>query len=170
MKNLISISLILFVQFVQAQEIIIEPAQPRVGDNVRVGVLLNNPSGNCLSLPATNISQGVTHWLSQATPDTSVLYIVANINAGTNCPTYPRYFYDLGQLNEGQHSLLFNYFSPNVTFQAVDFDPPPPYISMNFEVLGAPRVIASSSTISLVLLAFLLFLTVARRLNSRYTY
>ncbi len=170
MKILTTISFILFVQFVQAQEIIIEPAQPRVGDNVRVGVLLNNPNGSCLSLPATNTSQGVTHWLSQATPDTSVLYVVANINAGTNCPTYARYYYDLGQLNQGQHSLLFNYFPPSVTFQAGNFDPPPPYISMNFEVLGAPRVIASSSAISLVLLAFLLFLIVAKRLNSRYTY
>ena len=165
MSRLVSLFLLFFVCSLQAQEIIIEPAHPQVGDNVRVGVLINTP-GYCVSLPAVNTSQGVTHWLSQPNGDSSLLYVVANITPGVNCPIYQRYFYDLGQLNEGQHGLIFNYFSPSVTFQAVDFDPPPPYISMSFEVFGAPRVVASTSTFALLLLFVLLFVIATIRLKS----
>ena len=81
--------------------VITEPANPIVGDTIRVGVF-HTFYPPCLTLPATNF-QGLSHLFELSGNDIR-LTAVDDSDIIPISPA-PRAFYELGQLPEGTYSL-----------------------------------------------------------------
>ncbi len=130
MRNswIFSLPLIFFSSIVLSQgdfepPVIIEPPNPTVGDNIRVGVFKER-FPPCLVLPVQNLD-GETHIFDFDStlpefPENHIDLIVVAESVPICVPfpvsPAPREFYDLGQLPEGEYSLRTGVIGPITQF------------------------------------------------------
>lgn len=156
--SIISFIILFICCSVKAQEplVFIEPAHPRVGDSIRIGVKVYH----CDTMPFENY-QGISQLINIYDNNIQLNAVAFQpiLVGGTVCvPPNPIAYYDLGELNQGNYSLaVWINNSEFTTFPfPANYDPPPPYDFIGFSVTAAPQAIETNSNLGIFILMLLL--------------
>ena len=156
--------------------VIIDPPNPLVGDNIRVG-LFEMFFPPCLILPEQNF-QGLSHLFERSGNDirlTAVNEFVPVICNPFPVTPAPREYYELGVLEEGVYSLETWVIDPFTPMPVPETDPPTffPLVygeTITFRVTAPPRIINTFSNIGILILIliFMMMSFTFYQKNTRY--